>query len=110
MKYPKLVRAAKTPVHVTITTEEPNEFNEREVLAELDLLCNFQASSKLVYTNEKQSVTLSGTAFFDGDILPGVGFLSSGTVTVFGEERTIFRGTKARNPDGTVNYTKLELI
>lgn len=110
MKYPKLVRIAKTPIHVLITAEEPNEFNEREVLAELELFCNFQGGSRTVYTSDKQAVTLSGTAYFDGDIIPDIAFISSGTVDLFGEERTIFRGTKARNPDGTVNYTKLELI
>ena len=35
---------------------------------------------------------------------------SPGTVIVNGIKRRIYRGTKARNPDGTVNYTKLELV
>lgn len=110
MKYPKLVRIAKTPIHVSITAEEPNEFNEREVLVEADLFCNFQGGSKTVYTSDKQAVTILGAAYFDGDIAPGTPFISSGTVNVFGEEKTIFRGIKARNLDGTVNYTKLELV
>ena len=29
---------------------------------------------------------------------------------VCGQERRIFRGTRERNPDGTVNYTRLEVM
>ena len=36
--------------------------------------------------------------------------LSGGTVTIFGEERRIEQGMKARNPDGTVNYCQLEVV
>lgn len=34
----------------------------------------------------------------------------SGHVIIFGRRREIARGTKARNLDGSVNYTKLEVI
>lgn len=33
----------------------------------------------------------------------------SGHVVIFGRRREIVRGTKARNPDGSVNYTKIEV-
>ena len=55
-------------------------------------------------------IQLSGTALFRGDIAPGVAVISGGTVTVFGETRNILQGMKARNPDGTVNYTRLDII
>ena len=45
-----------------------------------------------------------------GDIAPSLAVISSGYVIVFGQKRQIYRGTKARNPNGTVNYTELELM
>ena len=36
--------------------------------------------------------------------------IHSGKVTVFGKERDIIQGTKARNPDGTVNYVELDIV
>ena len=47
---------------------------------------------------------------FDGDIAPDMAVISGGTVEVFGEKRRIERGMKARNPDGSVNYTRLEVV
>ena len=45
-----------------------------------------------------------------GDIAPGISVISDGEVKVFEGKRNIYKVEKARNPDGTVNYTKLELI
>lgn len=53
---------------------------------------------------------ITGTAMFPGDIAPDWPTLSGGTVTVFGETRRIERGMKARNPDGTVNFSQLEVV
>lgn len=47
---------------------------------------------------------------FPGDIAPDFPTLSGGTVTIFGEERRIEQGMKARNLDGTVNYCQLEVV
>ena len=55
-----------------------------------------------------RGVEVSKTLFY-GDIAPDVPVISCGVATVFGVERTIISGEKARNPDGTVNYTRLEL-
>lgn len=50
MRYPKLVRCAKTPVHVTIAAEEINAFGERETILDGDFLCNWQDKSQVKYT------------------------------------------------------------
>ena len=75
-----------------------------------DLKCNFQDRAKTILTAEKKLVQITGTAMFPGDIVPDFPTLSGGTVTVFGEERRIEQGMKARNPDGTVNYCQLEVV
>ena len=51
----------------------------------------------------------SATLYIDGDALPDVARIAGGTVAALGLEWRIVAGTKARNPDGTVNYTRLEL-
>ena len=72
--------------------------------------CNYQDKAKTILTVEKKLIEVTGTALFPGDIAPDLPVISSGVVTIFGAERRIVQGTKARNPDGTVNYTGLELI
>ena len=112
MRYPDLVpkRMCQTPVHVVVDTEGISEDGEPVAAFEADLLCNYQDSAKTILTKERKIVQLTGTALFHGDIAPEQASLSSGTVTVFGTERRIFQGYKCRNPDGTVNYTRLDVV
>lgn len=112
MKYPDLVpkRLCKTPIHVHLESEEINTQGEPAQVLDLDLMCNFQDKAKTILTVEKKLVQITGCAMFCGDIAPGFPTLSGGTVTVFGQERRIEQGMKARNPDGTVNFCKLEVI
>lgn len=110
MKYPKLVRSAYTPIHVFIDSNDINEFGERETWLDKDLFCNYQSCTKQVVKSDRQYTELSGKAYFDGDICPDVPSISSGYAEIFGEKMQIHKGTKSRNPDGSVNYTLLELI
>ena len=111
MKYPKLVprNVCNTPIKVIIESEKIN-YDGEPVSMELDLLCNFQDVAKTIFTDEKKTVEITGTAMFDGDIAPDISVISGGTIEVFGEKRRIERGMKARNPDGSVNYTRLEVV
>lgn len=110
MRYPKLVRTAKTPIHITIESEEINEFNERETILDGDFRCNWQDKSQVKYTSKDTAVTVSGSAYIDGDIQPEIGNLTGGHVVVFGEKRSIYAVSKCRNPDGTVNYTRVDVL
>ncbi|MFV0382326.1 MAG: hypothetical protein ACK5KR_08955 [Breznakia sp.] len=111
MGYPSLVpnSVCKTDIHVKIGTGEIS--NQGEPIFDFDatLKCNFQDNSYQTLTADKSLVTLSGKAFFNGDIAPELKTIVNGEVEVFGVTRKIYRGTKARNPDGTVNYCLLEL-
>ncbi|MEG0377590.1 MAG: hypothetical protein RR579_06320 [Eubacterium sp.] len=111
MKYPCLVleRFCKTPIEVTIYGEGLDEDGAPVEHLHISTTCNFQDGAKQVMTAEKQLVTISGVALFTGDIAPELAVISAGSVLIYGEKRSIYKGTKARNPDGTVNYTKLEL-
>lgn len=111
MFFPNLIdeKLCTTPIKVTIYSEEINKYGEPKEY-ELDLKCNYQSSSKTIFTNEKKIVQLSARAYFKGDIIPEIPEISGGCVKVFGIERQIFKGHKCRNLDGTVNYTLLELL
>lgn len=112
MKYPCLVpkRLCRTPVFVHLESEGITNQGEPEKVLDLYLMCNFQDKVKTILTAEKKLVQVTGAAMFPGDIAPDFPSISGGTVTVFGEERRIVQGMKARNPDGTVNYCRLEVI
>lgn len=112
MKYPDLVpeRICRIPCHVTIYGEGVTEDGAPEVVFVGDLKCNYQDKAKTVFTKEQKLVQITGSAYFCGDIAPKVSVISSGIFRVFGVDREINQGTKARNPDGTVNYTLLEVV
>ena len=111
MKFPKLVPPAfcKTDIDVTIYGEGITEEGAPIEYPLGKLKCNYQDGAKKVLTDEKQIVEITGKAYFDGDICPDAAIISSGQIEIFGVKRDIVQGTKARNPDGSVNYTVLEL-
>lgn len=112
MKYPCLVdkRYCKTDIHVEIEPDGLNKYGESPASVIYDGKCNYQEKAKKVLTSEKKLVEIAGTALFPGDIAPDLPNVSGGEVVIFGMKHRILQGTKARNPDGTVNYTALELI
>ena len=66
--------------------------------------------ARVSMTKDKEKIELAGVALFIGDLCPSVPVISSGTVKIYDREYSINKGTKNLNPDGTVNYTTLELI
>lgn len=112
MKYPCLVpkKLCKTDITVKIEGEGLTEDGAPEIVFEANLKCNYQDGGKRVLTDNEKLVEVSGTALFPGDICPEVSNLTGGSATVHGIARRIAEGRKARNPDGTVNYTELRLL
>ena len=112
MKYPNLVPKSmcKTDISVIIYKEGVSETGAPLIALNDKLKCNYQDRAYTKMTAEQKIVTLSGKAYFCGDICPEQAVISSGTVIVFGVKREIYQGTKARNPDGSVNYTLFECV
>lgn len=112
MIYPKLVREkdCKTDIHIVLYGEGTTKDGEPIIALDTNLKCNYQDKAKRILTAEKVIIQLTAKAYFVGDIAPDLAVISSGQVTVFGETRSIYQGTKARNPDGTVNFTELEIM
>lgn len=111
MKYPKLVIDPKTDISVTLYQDEIGECGERlTAIEDKKLKCNYQDKARKVLTKDKEELQITGTAYFDGDIAPELPQISSGYVVLFGKEFTVIEGQKARNLDGSVNYTELWLV
>lgn len=112
MKYPCLVpkRLCKTEISLEFDREGLNEYGEPLDSVRYSGQCNYQDKAKTVLTAEKKLVEITGSALFPGDICPDLPVISGGSAEIFGVNRRILQGTKARNPDGTVNYTEVLLI
>ena len=112
MRFPCLIdkRFCKTPISVEIEQEGIDKYSEPLPSTNWSGMCNYQDKGKTVRTAEKKLIQLSGCALIPGDIAPDLPTLSGGTLTVNKVARRIYEGVKVRNPDGTVNYTRLDVI
>mgnify|MGYP000755805297 CR=1 FL=1 len=112
MRYPCLVqkRFCKTKIRVELDQEGTGNYGAPLEPVIFEGKCNYQDCSKTILTDEKKVIQLTGVALFPGDIAPELPTLSGGFAIVNGVRRRIQQGMKAKNPDGTVNYCKLELI
>lgn len=112
MKYPCLVpnRLCKTEISLEFDQGSVNSYGEPLPAIKYSGKCNYQDKARTILTAEKKLVEITGTALFPGDICPELPAISGGKANIFGVERRIQQGRKARNPDGTVNYTEVMLI
>ena len=112
MKWPSLVlkKFCTTPVKIVIYSEDYTEDGGPQIALETEAKCNYQASSKVVINDKSQQVELSGACYFCEDIAPDLFEITNGEIEIMGEKRRIYRGSKGRNPDGTVNFVKIEVI
>lgn len=111
MKYPQLVpdRVCTTPI--TIYREgglNKDGSPKRTVIFEGK--CNYSEKTVQRITAEKQIITLNAQALLNGDIAPDADSIEGEVNVLNGRHRRIYASQKCRNPDGTVNYTRLELI
>lgn len=112
MKWPELVpdKICTTPVTVQLESPGVNEDGSPKYGRTIQAMCNYSLKSKWSMDAERRLIKLQATALFNGDIAPEMEVLA-GTVSVNGRVAwTIHAGSRARNPDSTVNYTCLELI
>ena len=112
MKYPCLIpkRLCKTNISLQMDREGLDERGDPLDPVIYFGKCNYQDKAKTVLTTEKKLVQITGTALFPGDICPELPVISGGEAVIFGVKRRIEQGTKARNPDGSVNYTEVLLV
>lgn len=111
VKWPQLVllQFCTTDIQVIVESDDLNENGTPKKILDWTGKCNYQDKSKRIWTTDKVLVEVTATCLIPGDIAPDLPVIPSGTVTVLGADRILIQGMKARNPDGTVNYTQLEL-
>lgn len=111
MNYPCLIQKAFCTTDITLELEREgvNKYGEPLKTIPYSGKCNYQDKAKTVYTDKKKQVTVTGTALFPGDICPELPVIAGGNAEIFGVKRRIVQGMKARNPDGTCNYTEVLL-
>lgn len=111
MKWPCLIdkRACKTPIELTLEQEGLNEYGEPLATYTYNGVCNYQDIARTTYTTDKKVVEISGRCYFVGDICEELPAISGGSAIIYGVRRDIVSARKARNPDGSVNYTEVNL-
>ena len=71
---------------------------------------NFSETHKRIQDKDGRWVQLSGIVHVKGDILGGIKFTRA-TCTIAGNvNRNVVAISQPRNPDGSINHTRLELI
>lgn len=108
MKLPYFSAWDVTPVAVSLT-QGIDDNGAPLVVATYTGNCNFSEKAKTIRSADGQNVRLNGSLTIRGDIAPALGVLE-GRVEINGADWNIYNGTRFRNPDGTVNHTKLELV
>lgn len=108
-KLPYLDAWDVTPCEITLS-EAIGEDGGPEITGRWEGKVNYSEKAKRIQNADGQWIALAGVIHVKGDILPGVQF-QEGTAKVEGyPERRIIGYYRPRNPDGSVNHTRLELI
>lgn len=110
MRFPELVPDKICNTSCTVyRTDGLNRDGSKKRINVFEGKCFHSEKSVQKLNAEKHLITLSGTALFNGDIVPDSPVID-GYVEISGKEYRIYGSEKAKNPDGTVNFTRLELI
>lgn len=108
MKLPYLKAWDVTPCKIELSTEF-GEDGGPEITDTWSGDVNFSEKVNRIQDADGQWVRLSGVIHTKGDILPDAVF-EDGTAEINGVKYRIVSYTRPRNPDGTVNHTRLELL
>ena len=98
----------KTPVTVTIT-KDTDEDGVPIVVATYVGKCNLSGKTKYTKSSDGTWIRLAGVLTIGKDIAPEFDVVE-GYVTLGLTTCKIYGGSRPRNPDGTINHTRLELI
>ena len=109
MKYPKIPKAfLKTDVELTITSDKTGTNGKAGVVLHGKFKCNYQSVNTKNSTEVERSKGISSVILIDGNIFKsdkneGAG----GVASIYGIKHNIVEISLVRNPDGTVNYTRI---
>lgn len=112
MIYPKLVRKCdcKIPVEIHFYFDELDENGQQLELTVLNEKCNYQEETKNEITDRSNISKGIGKIYLRDDIIPQYNNINDGYVVILGNKRQIKQVVKSRNPDGTVNYLRIDVV
>lgn len=105
--YPE--KADVTPAHIVMEGETQAD-GSPSIVQEWEGLVNFSEKAKRVQDSDGRWVQLNGVVHVKGDILRDVPFIRAYCIVDGSQPRSIVSISRPRNPDGTINHTRLELI
>ena len=110
MKWPQLVKPWTCKVPITITlTDGIQEDGSPKTVAVVKTTCNCNGKGGWSVDENRQMVRYTCTVLIPGDIAPQLVHLE-GEADLLGKTLTIHAADRALNPDGSVNFTRLELM
>ena len=111
MRFPSLVVpfARSMAVDVTVDADGIDEDGAPIEGAHWSGKGNYQDKVLEVYDGKRVETDVKAVVYLHQDPFPELSIIAGGSVSVLGETREIKAGSKARNVDGTVNYTRLDL-
>lgn len=107
MKLPYLKFWDNVPVTVSIS-DGITENGAPNLVASYTGKCNFDEKTKRTRTPDGMLVELAGVITIGKDIAPSLDIID-GEVTIGTKTWSIYSAARPRNPDGTINHTRLEL-
>ena len=109
MKWPELAVSGvcRTPIRLVLEGEGIDEDGAPREALVYEGRCCWQDAGETVLTEEKRTVYITGRAILPGDIAPSLPNITAGYGVIRGEKRAIAGAVKARNPDGSVNFTEV---
>lgn len=111
MKWPELVPGIVCTTPIRITFEDGiTEDGEPKESTLFEGMCNYTEAQRQIMTAERQLVQLQAKALLNGDIAPGERIAGTAIIGAGLIKRRIYAASRARNLDGTVNFTQLDLI
>lgn len=109
-RFPSLVPDAVCTTKVEVLLDGGLNIEGAAETTTITAMCNYQERPQTILDDTRQWIKVNATAHFNGDIAPKLDELNGFVVVPNNRKRKIFNSMKARNLDGTVNYTRLELI
>lgn len=101
---------AVTPYNIELKSPDVNPDGEQETLKTNSGMCIFDESSHREITKDGKKIVSNALIMIEGDVAPSLSDVSSGNVTVNGNTYEILKGSRPRNPDGTVHHSEFEVI
>lgn len=109
MKYPKIPNIfLNTDVDLTVTSSKTGTNGKAEVILQKKFKCNYQSANEKNSSDYERSTGVTAVIIISGNIFKSdVNLSCGGSAVVKGVKHTITNISLVRNPDGTVNFTKV---